>query len=46
MATEITKTFTYDIPDEYLAQTNSNGDTATATYTGPDKLYVLSLIHI
>ena len=40
MATEITKTFTYDIPDEYLAQTNSNGDTATATYTGPDKLYV------
>jgi len=37
---EITKEFTYDIPDTYLAQTNSNGDTATATYTGPERLYV------
>ena len=40
MATEITKQFTYDIPDDYLSQTNSKGDTATATYTGPEKLYV------
>ena len=37
---EITKEFTYDIPDTYLAQTNTNGDTATATYTGPERLYV------
>jgi hypothetical protein len=37
---EITKQFTYDIPDTYLAQTNTNGDTATATYTGPERLYV------
>ena len=40
MATEITKQFTYDIPDDYLSQTNSKGDTATATYTGPEKMYV------
>ena len=37
---QITKDFTYDIPDDYLAQTNSNGDTATASYTGPEKLWV------
>ena len=37
---QITKDFTYDIPDEYLAQTNTNGDTATASYTGPEKLWV------
>jgi hypothetical protein len=37
---EITKNFTYDIPDAYLSQTNSNGDTTTASYTGPDRLYV------
>ncbi len=37
---EITKQFTYDIPNDYLSQSNSDGDTATATYTGPDKLYV------
>ena len=37
---QITKDFTYDIPDEYLAQTNADGDTATASYTGPEKLWV------
>jgi len=37
---EITKNFTYDIPNEYLSQSNSNGDTATASYTGPDRLYI------
>ena len=37
---EITKNFTYDIPNEYLSQSNSDGDTATASYTGPDRLYV------
>ena len=37
---QITKDFTYDIPDEYLAQTKANGDTATASYTGPAKLWV------
>ena len=31
---EITKNFTYDIPNEYLSQSNSDGDTATASYTG------------
>ena len=36
----ITKTFTYDLPDEYLAQTNADGNTASWTYEG------LSLIHI
>lgn len=37
---EITKNFTYDTPNEYLSQSNSDGDTATASYTGPDRLYV------
>lgn len=37
---QITKDFTYDIPDEYLAQTKANGDTATASYTGPATLWV------
>jgi hypothetical protein len=37
---QITKDFTYDIPDEYLAQTNADGNTATASYTGPEKLWV------
>lgn len=37
---EITKNFTYDIPDAYLSQTNNDGDTATASYTGPDSLYI------
>ena len=37
---EITKNFTYDIPNEYLSQSNSDGDTATASYTGPESLYI------
>ena len=37
---QITKDFTYDIPDVYLAQTNADGNTATASYTGPEKLWV------
>lgn len=37
---QITKNFTYDLPDEYLAQTNADGQTATASYTGPEKLWV------
>ena len=37
---QITKDFTYDIADGYLEQTNTNGDTATASYTGPEKLWV------
>jgi hypothetical protein len=37
---QITKNFTYDLPDEYLAQTNADGKTATASYTGPEKLWV------
>lgn len=36
----ITKTFTYDLPDEYLAQTNADGNTASWTYEGPAYLYV------
>ena len=38
--TIITKTFTYDLPDDYLAQTNTEGKTATADYNGPDKIWV------
>jgi len=38
--TIITKTFTYDLPDDYLAQTNADGKTATANYEGPDKIWV------
>lgn len=36
----ITKTFTYDIPDDYLHQTNANGLTGTYTYEGPDKMWI------
>lgn len=38
--TIIEQTFTYDLPDDYLAQTSSEGRTATATYNGPDKIWV------
>jgi hypothetical protein len=38
----ITKTITYDIPDDYLAQTNNDGKTATWTYEGPDKIYLFA----
>lgn len=40
MANIITKTFTYDIADDYLAQTNDLGKTAEWTYEGPDKVWV------
>ena len=36
----IEKTFTYDLPDEYLHQTNTLKKTAEWTYTGPDKLWI------
>lgn len=36
----IKKTFTYDIPDDYLYQTNTKGLTGTYTYEGPDKLWI------
>lgn len=38
-----TKKFTYDIPDDYLLQTNKLGLTAEWTYEGPDKVYVMIL---
>lgn len=39
MAT-IKKTFTYALPDDYLAQTSDLGLTAEWEYEGPDKLFV------
>lgn len=36
----IQKTFTYDLPDDYLYQTNELGKTAEWTYIGPDKLWI------
>lgn len=36
----ITKTFTYNLPDDYLAQTSELGLTAEWTYEGPEKLFV------
>ena len=35
-----TKQFTYKVPDDYLAQTDSLGLTATWTYDGPRWLFV------
>jgi len=37
---KITKDFTYDIPDSYLAQTNTQGKTATWTYQGPSRMWI------
>lgn len=37
---KISKEFTYDLPDEYTKQTSDLGLTATATYEGPEFLYV------
>lgn len=37
---KITHTFTYDQPDEYLAQTNTLGKVGNWTYTGPDKIWI------
>jgi len=36
----IKKKFTYDMPDEYLAQTNDLGLTGEWEYEGPEKIYV------
>lgn len=36
---KIEKTFTYNIPDDYLAQTNSLEKTGTWTYNGPETIY-------
>jgi hypothetical protein len=38
--TIITKTFTYDIPDDYLHQTTAKSLTGSFTYEGPDKLWI------
>ena len=38
--TNITQNFTYNLPDDYLAQTNADGNTATANYNGPDKIWI------
>lgn len=38
---DVTKTFTMNLPDEYLALTAEDGNTGEWTYKGPDKLYVL-----
>jgi hypothetical protein len=37
---KITKTFTYDIADDYLYETNDLGKTAEWTYSGPDKIWI------
>lgn len=36
----ITKTCTYDMPDDYLYQTNLLGKTGSYEYEGPDKLWI------
>lgn len=38
--TIITKTCTYDMPDDYLHQTNTLGKTGSYEYEGPDKLWI------
>lgn len=38
--TRITKTFTFDLPDDYLYQTNNLKKTGEWTYTGPDKMWI------
>lgn len=38
---EITKNFTYNLADDYLAQTSSLNKTADWTYIGPDKIWIL-----
>ena len=37
---EIIKSFVYEMPDDYLYQTNTLGKTASWTYRGPDKIWV------
>lgn len=36
----VSVTFTYDVPDGYLLQTNNLKKTGTWTYTGPDKMWI------
>lgn len=38
MANIITKTFTYNLPDDYLSQERTLGKTAEWTYIGPDEI--------
>ena len=38
--TQTTVTFTYNIADELFSSSNSNNRTATAIYTGPDRVWV------
>ena len=38
--TIIEKDFTYNIPDDYLAQPNNDNKTAEATFKGPDKIKI------
>lgn len=38
---QVTKTFTMNLPDEYLASTAEDGLTGEWTYTGPDKMFVM-----
>ena len=38
--TIVEKTFSYDLPDDYLHQTNTAGLTGTFTYNGPDRVWV------
>jgi len=40
MINNVSIEFEYNLPDEYLMQTNELELTGTYTYTGPDKLYV------
>jgi hypothetical protein len=37
----ITKTFTYPVPDDQYAQTNNDNKTATLTYNGPAEKFIL-----
>jgi hypothetical protein len=38
--TTITKEFTYNLADDYLALTNAEGRTGTWTYVGPDQIWL------
>lgn len=38
----ITKEFTFNVTDEYLSQSNTEGKTGTLTYSGPDKWWVFA----
>lgn len=39
--TTVTKQLTYTCPDELYSQSVASGDTATVTYTGPDRMWVM-----